>query len=87
MFFVLQLLHGIEWLRLGDKVQGDYNFAIIMTKKVFHQFNLKRYFILSEDFKIRSAFKFCNYFIVVDKGKDKKCFFNKILIQNPQSSL
>ena len=34
-FFVLQLLCGIEWFRSGDKVQGDYNFAITMTKKVF----------------------------------------------------
>ena len=37
MFFVLQLLCGIEWFHSGDKVQGDYNLEIITAKKVYQR--------------------------------------------------
>ena len=50
MFFVLQLLCGIEWFRSGDKVQGDYNFEIVIAKKVYRRHN-RIYFMLYEIFQ------------------------------------
>ena len=50
MFFVLQLLCGIEWFRSGDKVQGDYNLEIIIAKKVYRRHN-RIYLMLYEIFQ------------------------------------